>query len=78
MSVRTCCIRCQDRDLVPLGSQACFYRTLIVCADCGNKRCPKATDHRLGCTNSNAPNQPGSEFTSSFAGLRVTPEEPPK
>ena len=32
-----------------------------VCPDCGNKRCPKATDHRLACTGSNAPNQPGSD-----------------
>lgn len=34
----------------------------IVCPDCGNKRCPKATDHRNACTNSNEPDQPGSSF----------------
>lgn len=33
----------------------------IVCPLCGNKRCPMATDHRLTCTRSNAPNQPGSD-----------------
>jgi hypothetical protein len=29
---------------------------------CGNKRCPKATDHRLQCTGSNDPGQPGSIY----------------
>ena len=35
---------------------------MIVCSECGNKRCPKATDHNNDCTNSNAPGQPGSIF----------------
>lgn len=34
----------------------------IVCSDCGNKRCPKATHHDNACTNSNAPGQPGSSW----------------
>lgn len=34
----------------------------IVCALCGNKRCPHATDHRLACTNSNEPGQKGSNY----------------
>lgn len=29
----------------------------VVCAVCGNKRCPKADDHRHLCTNSNEPGQ---------------------
>ena len=33
-----------------------------LCPICGNKRCPKATDHRLECTNSNEPNQEGSIY----------------
>ena len=36
--------------------------TFIVCPDCGNKRCPKSTDHTLECTNSNEPGQPGSRY----------------
>lgn len=36
--------------------------TFTICTQCGNKRCPRATDHRLECTNSNEPNQPGSRF----------------
>jgi DNA-directed RNA polymerase subunit RPC12/RpoP len=35
---------------------------MIVCPDCGNKRCPKASDHRLACTDSNEPGQPGSIY----------------
>jgi ribosomal protein L32 len=35
---------------------------MIVCSNCGNKRCPRATDHRLECTNSNEPGQKGSSW----------------
>lgn len=35
---------------------------MILCADCGNKRCPRATDHRNRCTRSNAPGQKGSRY----------------
>jgi hypothetical protein len=35
---------------------------MFLCPVCGNKRCPKATDHRLGCTNSNEPGQAGSDY----------------
>ncbi|WP_433867062.1 hypothetical protein [Ralstonia wenshanensis] len=35
---------------------------MIVCPSCGNKRCPRATDHRVACTNSNEPGQPGSRY----------------
>lgn len=35
---------------------------MILCATCGNKRCPHATDHRHACTNSNEPGQPGSSY----------------
>ena len=33
-----------------------------LCPDCGNKRCPRATDHNNTCTNSNEPNQVGSVY----------------
>ena len=36
--------------------------TFIVCPNCGNKRCPKATDHTLECTDSNEPGQKGSRY----------------
>jgi hypothetical protein len=34
----------------------------VVCAECGNKRCPRATDHKWPCTGSNDPGQPGSIY----------------
>ena len=36
--------------------------TFIVCPDCGNKRCPRATDHDLDCTNLNDSGQKGSRY----------------
>ena len=35
---------------------------MILCSVCGNKRCPKATDHNLVCTNSNELGQKGSSW----------------
>jgi DNA-directed RNA polymerase subunit RPC12/RpoP len=35
---------------------------MIVCSTCGNKRCPKATNHELTCTGSNEPGQKGSRY----------------
>ena len=35
---------------------------MIVCAKCGNKRCPHANDHRNACTGSNDVGQPGSAY----------------
>lgn len=43
------------------------FSIFIVCATCGNKRCPHATDHRLLCTGSNAPGQPGSMYGPAAA-----------
>lgn len=35
---------------------------MVLCPDCGNKRCPRATNHRNLCTNSNEAGQPGSSW----------------
>lgn len=55
------CYRCMGLQYnnrgLPLTTQ-----TFIVCPDCGNKRCPKSTDHTLECTNSNEPGQKGSRY----------------
>lgn len=42
---------------------------MVLCPECGNKRCPRATSHDLECQNSNEPGQPGSayEFGSGAA-----------
>ncbi len=59
----TCCrkhIGEHDRTMpeTPLLLRARF----IVCSTCGNKRCPKATDCALTCTNSNDVGQKGSVY----------------
>ncbi|CAM7369626.1 hypothetical protein PHDIMM138B_07260 [Phytobacter diazotrophicus] len=41
----------------------------VVCPDCGNKRCPKANDHRNACTGSNEPGQPGSAYPDAPKGV---------
>ena len=35
---------------------------MILCPECGNKRCPRASDHTNACTNSNEPGQEGSRY----------------
>jgi hypothetical protein len=37
---------------------------MILCPQCGNKRCPKASDHRMDCTGSNELGQLGSVFAT--------------
>lgn len=61
---------------------ACFYAhdpdrlrsIFIVCTTCGNKRCPKGTDHDWDCTGSNASGQEGSMYASVRRGI-LTQEE---
>lgn len=38
---------------------------MVLCPDCGNKRCPKANDHRNACTDSNEPGQAGSAYPAA-------------
>jgi hypothetical protein len=38
-----------------------------LCPNCGNKRCPRATNHEYACTNSNEPNQPGSKYSVNYS-----------
>lgn len=63
MKVRECsCATCWPSD--PFNDPPSVR--MVLCATCGNKRCPHATDHRLACTDSNEPGQPGS----SYAGCK--------
>lgn len=43
------------------GCRVCNPRAwwMVVCDKCGNKRCPRAEDHRFECTGSNAVGQVG-------------------
>lgn len=56
------CYNCLYKVTDPNNGWQGTLSRFIVCPDCGNKRCPKATDHKLACTNSNAPGQPGSRY----------------
>jgi hypothetical protein len=44
------------------GGMSITSMYMIICPICGNKRCPKATDHDLLCTNSNDAGQKGSIY----------------
>jgi hypothetical protein len=55
---RYCCHSCFK------ASSCMMLDRMILCSGCGNKRCPKASDHRLDCTSSNDPGQPGSVYTT--------------
>lgn len=58
------CIECDEtyRESLPEGDVRRILRGMILCPTCGNKRCPKATNHTLECTGSNEPGQPGSAY----------------
>jgi hypothetical protein len=58
------CHRCiKEKDLRdPSGILPLNMSKMILCAECGNKRCPKASDHMLACTGSNEPGQSGSVY----------------
>lgn len=59
---RCWCYKCNE-NYVPLGEAFPYVMTrMILCPDCGNKRCPKSTDHNMACTNSNDPGQLGSRY----------------
>jgi hypothetical protein len=61
---RYCCHACFK------ASGGVMLDRMILCSECGNKRCPKASDHRLDCTSSNDPGQPGSIYTTQPAAQR--------
>lgn len=59
------CHKCL-RDVMENGLPVTSQR-MIVCPECHNKRCPKASNHNLKCTNSNEPGQAGSIYTGGPA-----------
>jgi len=56
------CHKCMECEIDPTTFLPKSFNTFIVCPNCGNKRCPQATDHTLECTNSNEPGQEGSRY----------------
>ncbi|MDQ0376522.1 hypothetical protein [Amycolatopsis thermophila] len=53
-----------------------FETHMVVCPDCGNKRCPHATSHTRDCTGSNEPGQPGSQYHPDYRAPWETNEVP--
>ena len=74
------CVACSSNNYPPAAQpmpessaccHACFKASgailmtrMILCPTCGNKRCPRASDHRLECTDINEPGQTGSVYTA--------------
>ena len=54
---------------------------MVLCPVCGNKRCPRATDHRYACTGSNEVGQVGNAYIEQpkpqgiINGANMSPEE---
>ena len=46
---------------------------MVLCPTCGNKRCPRANDHRNECTGSNEPGQPGSAYPAAASNQESPP-----
>ena len=66
---KSCCCKCWDEFRAnsrisdnPAEWMVTSSAPFILCPTCGNKRCPKASDHTLACTGSNASGQPGSVY----------------
>lgn len=69
------CQRCRhDRS----AATPFVFPIMVLCRECGNKRCPHATDHRNACTRSNEPGQHGSVYGDyempPFAAVSRIPE----
>ena len=56
------CHRCIEAKDLRQGDLPLSVVKMILCGTCGNKRCPKASDHNLDCTGSNEPGQGGSVY----------------
>lgn len=58
---RSCeCYKCLNDP--SLGIRNPVLQRMVLCAVCGNKRCPRATWHENECTGSNEPGQPESRY----------------
>jgi hypothetical protein len=62
----TCCLDESGETVEILGvCVSASSARMVLCATCGNKRCPHAADHRNECTHSNEPGQPGSNYPAT-------------
>jgi len=44
---------------------------MVLCPECGNKRCPRASNHIYACTGSNEVGQAGSAYTAHLTPQRI-------
>lgn len=75
----------RNKQAEPVGKYCChncfkssgqlLLDRMILCSECGNKRCPKATNHELPCTNSNEPGQAGSVYTHPTPAVAQPPAD---
>lgn len=57
------CVSCLEKaDPEPMSGLPWNIMIMSLCTECGNKRCPKATNHENACTDSNEPGQAGSVY----------------
>jgi hypothetical protein len=61
--VKCWCHKCNEHNTV--NGLPFSMTQMILCPECGNKRCPKASDHQLDCTGSNEAGQHGSVYTAA-------------
>jgi hypothetical protein len=54
-------MKCWCHTCHPLGVDR---MEMVLCPDCGNKRCPKANNHEYACSGSNDTDQPGSAYSN--------------
>jgi hypothetical protein len=54
--------KCSCHTCHPISALDPSSMFMRLCPECGNKRCPKATNHNNACTNSNDSNQEGSIY----------------
>ena len=64
LSLTCWCFACDNEatEAPPRGDIRILMRRMNLCPDCGNKRCPRSTNHENACTGSNDPGQPGSRY----------------
>ena len=70
------CLPSIDVAYDPTDTRAWLNYRMIVCAMCGNKRCPHATDHRNACANSNDPGRAGSSYEQCSKFVRAIEPSP--
>lgn len=57
MIERNMCAKCFAQSAQAQGRPWLSMSVMVVCTICGNKRCPKASNHANQCSGSNSPNQ---------------------